>query len=64
MIIKLLTEHHLAFLSFKGRLQRLFRVYTCQNATLLEISCTGSILYKGLVIMITTARMINDVDLE
>ena len=24
------------------RLQRLVRVYSCQNATLLEISCTGS----------------------
>ena len=32
MIAKLLTEHHLEILSF----------YTCQNATLLEISCTGS----------------------
>ena len=28
--VKLLTEHHLEFLSF--------RVYTCQNATLLEIT--------------------------
>ena len=26
----------------KRRLQRLVRVYTCQKATLLEISCTGS----------------------
>ena len=26
----------------KRRLQRLVRVYTCQNATLLESSCTGS----------------------
>ena len=26
----------------KRRLQRLVRVYTCQNATLLEISCSGS----------------------
>ena len=26
----------------KRRLQRLARVYTCQNATLLEISCAGS----------------------
>ena len=26
----------------KRRLQRLVRVYTCQNATLLELSCTGS----------------------
>ena len=28
------------------RLQRLVQVYTCQNATLLEISCTGSLLCK------------------
>ena len=39
MIVKLLTEHHFDFLSF---LQRLARVYTCQNATMLEISCHGS----------------------
>ena len=43
MSVKLLTEHHLEFLSLKRRLQRLVRVYTCQNAKLLEISCTGSI---------------------
>ena len=36
MIVKLQTEHHLEFLSLR-RLQRLVRVYTCQNATL-EIS--------------------------
>ena len=42
MIVKLLTEHHLEFLSLKGRLQRLVWVYTCQNATLLEITCLGS----------------------
>ena len=30
MSVKLLTEHHLKFLSLKGRLQRLVRVYTCQ----------------------------------
>ena len=46
MIVKLLTEQHLEFLSLKRRLQRLVRVYTCQNATLLEISCTGSIIEK------------------
>ena len=33
---------------FTMRLHRLFRVYTCQNATLLEISCNGSNLYKAL----------------
>ena len=34
MIVKLLTVSKL-----KRRLQRLVRVYTCQNATLLEITC-------------------------
>ena len=38
MIVKLLTERHLESLSLKGGC----RVYTCQNATLFEISCTGS----------------------
>ena len=40
MIVKLLTEHRL---ELKRRLQRLVRVYTSQNATLLEIICHGSI---------------------
>ena len=43
MIVKLLTEHHLEFLSFE------FRVYTCQNAILLKISCHGSILFHFLL---------------
>ena len=30
----------------KGRLQRLIGVYTCKNATLLEITCHGSLLRK------------------
>ena len=30
--------------TLKGRLQRPVRVYTCQNTTLLEITCHGSIL--------------------
>ena len=38
MIVKLFTEHDLEFLG----LQRLVRVYTCQNATLLKISCRSS----------------------
>ena len=45
MSVKLLTEHHLEFLSLKGgcRLSlRLIRVTTCQNVKLLEISCRGS----------------------
>ena len=37
---RLLTEHHLNFLR---RLHRLVWVYTCQKATLLEITCRGSI---------------------
>ena len=37
MSVKLLTEHHLEILCLKGG-----RVYTCQNATLLEITCYGS----------------------
>ena len=41
MIVKLLTDHHLEFLSFKGGCTDL-RVYTCQNVTLLEITCHGS----------------------
>ena len=41
MIVKLQTEHHLEFLSLKGG-SRGVRVYTCQNVTLLEISCRGS----------------------
>ena len=47
MIVKLLTEHYLELLSLKGGcsqgLQRLVRVYTCQNVKLFEISCHGSI---------------------
>ena len=42
MTVKLLTEHHWEFLSLQGRLHRLVWVYTCQNATLLEITCHGS----------------------
>ena len=33
---------HLLFSKLKRRLQRLIRVYTCQNVKLLEISCHGS----------------------
>ena len=49
MIVMLLTEHHLEFLSLKGGC-------TCssestlvkKNVKLLEISCTGSIYYEEL----------------
>ena len=36
--VKLLTEHHLEFLSLKGGCTG----YTCQNATLLEIAYCGT----------------------
>ena len=39
---KLLIEHHFGVSKLKRRLQRLVRVYTCQNVKLLEISCRGS----------------------
>ena len=39
MIVKLLTECHLGFLSLKGGC-----IGSCQNGTLLEISCHGSII--------------------
>ena len=40
MSVNLLAEHHLEFLSLKEAAQA--GVYTCQNATLLEITCHGS----------------------
>ena len=43
MIIKLLTEHRVSKL--KRRRHWLVWVYTCQNATLLEITYPGSIMY-------------------
>ena len=48
MSVKLLTEQYLEFLSLKeGCTGSSVRVYPCQNATLLEISCLGSYaLYK------------------
>ena len=48
MIVKLLTEHHLEFLSLIGGCRGSSRVYIYQNATLLEILCTGSINISGL----------------
>ena len=41
MIVKLLNEHHLEFLSLKGGCKGLFKS-THVIATLLGISCTGS----------------------
>ena len=42
MTVMLLTAHHLEFQSLKRGLHKLVGVYTCQNATLLEISCHAS----------------------
>ena len=47
MILRLLTEHHLDILKFKRRLHRLIVVYTCQNTTLLEITCHRSIIWQN-----------------
>ena len=40
MTVRLLSEHHLEFLSLKGGCT----VYSCQNATMLEITCRGSLI--------------------
>ena len=42
MTVKLQTEHHLEFLILKG-------ACTCQNATLLEITCRGSYILNSKV---------------
>ena len=53
MIVKLLTEHYLEFLGLKGGCRGSFvRVYTCQNATLLEITCTGSYAIREWLLML------------
>ena len=46
MSVKLLTEHHLDFPSLKGGCTGSSESYTCQNATLLEITCRGSASYS------------------
>ena len=46
MTVKLLTEHHLEFLSFKEGCTGSYKSRdTCQNATLLEITCHGLICF-------------------
>ena len=49
MIVKLLPKHHFGVSKLKRRLQRLVRVYTCQNDKVLEISCRGSFLFSPIV---------------
>ena len=47
MIVKLLTEHHLEFLSLKGGCTGSSESTDVKNATLFEISCQGSFLNPG-----------------
>ena len=42
MIVKLLTEHHLEFLSLEGGCRGSSESTHVKNVTLLEITCTGS----------------------
>ena len=42
MSVKLLTEHHLEFLSLKGGSTGSSESTVVKNATLLEITCSGS----------------------
>ena len=52
MSVKLLTEHHLEYLSLKGDCRGSFESTLCQNVKLLEISCHGSIiLYSPLFLL-------------
>ena len=62
MTVKLLTEHAFGISKLKRRLHRLVRVYTCQNATLLEITYRCSNSYMCLLDMYNEtyqARCIN-----
>ena len=44
MTVKLLSEQHLEFLSLQGGCTGSSESTSCQNATLLEISCRGSLI--------------------
>ena len=46
MSVKLLTEHHFEFLSIKGGCTGLWESYTCQHATLLEISYISGLIFR------------------
>ena len=45
IVNKLLTEQHLEFLSLKGDCKGLYESALVKKATLLEISCRGSIMF-------------------
>ena len=46
MIVKLLTEHHVEFLSLKGECRGSSESTLAKNVKLLEISCHGIIIKK------------------
>ena len=48
MIVKLLTEHHLEFLSLTGGFRGQSQSTLGLNGKLLEISCRGSYLYRNI----------------
>ena len=56
MALKLLTEHHLEFLSLKGGCTGSSESTHAKNATLLEITCHGSYndVFLDLVIQLDT----------
>ena len=57
MIVKLLTEYHLEFLSLKGGCRGSSEsTQSCQNTTLLEITCHGSYFLHIVVMMTITTE--------
>ena len=54
MSVKLLTEHIFGGSKLKRRLHRLVWVYTCQNTTLLEITCHSS--FVVVILWINTVK--------
>ena len=53
MIVRLLTEKTFGV----SRLQKLVRVYTCQNVKLLEISCSGSIICLSINLKVPISKL-------
>ena len=53
MIVKLLTEHHLEFLSLNTAAQARLNLHL-SKCTLLEISCHGSYVFQRFVCIILT----------
>ena len=58
MTLRLPNEHHLEFVSkLQRRLHRLVWVYTSRNATLLEITCRGSVIMEAKKTRINSNRI-------